>query len=124
MPVSEVARRVGELDAATNATITSLTKRGYLVQERGDPGGALAVSHVVRVTETGLALLDQMAAVQLRLLDTLVVTLDDDGVRGFREALRSLAKALDAAASSRSSGSLRTSRSVSPVDRAANNPWP
>lgn len=101
MPVGEVARRVGELDAAADATVTSLTKRGYMRRERGEPGSPCATSDVVRLTEVGVALLDQIAAVQLRLLDALVVTLDDEEVRGLRETLRCGAKALEAAADQR-----------------------
>lgn len=101
MSAGDVARRVGELDASANATIASLIKAGYLTQERGDPGGPFVSTDVVRLTEVGVVLLDQIAAVQLRLLDTLVVTLDDNEVRGLRETLRSVAKALVTAADRR-----------------------
>lgn len=92
--VHEVARRLGQTDDATTATVAGLVERGLLHQDRRTaPAGAPAAG-TLRLTGDGAALLEQSQGIQVRMLDTLVAELGEEGVRAFRGALQGVADVL------------------------------
>ena len=85
----ELARRVGQTDEATAATIDGLVRHGLLHRERRS-----AKPERLRLTGKGTALLEQTQGVQVRLLDTLIGEAGADGVQAFRTTLNGIADVL------------------------------
>ena len=99
-PVREVARRIGKLDDAAGATVESLIQRGLLARNhRDDSGDGLSAPGFLHLTDQGAAVLEQIEGVQVRLLDTLVETLGEQGVRGFRATLQAITEVWNSVAS-------------------------
>jgi DNA-binding MarR family transcriptional regulator len=88
--VSHMAARIGQPAEAALVTVTGLVDRGLLRWHRPPPPGDDPVG--LRLTDAGTALLEQSQAVQIRLLDTLVAELGQDGVGSLRANLRALAR--------------------------------
>lgn len=86
--IGEVAKRTGQADAATAATVDGLIERG-LVGSLADGADRLGV------TDAGSAVLEQVEGVQVRLLDTLVEALGEVGVAGFRATLQAIASVVN-----------------------------
>jgi DNA-binding MarR family transcriptional regulator len=90
----ELARRVGQTDEATTATIDGLVRHGLLHRERRP-----VKPERLRLTGKGTALLEQTQGVQVRLLDTLIGEAGADGVQAFRTTLNGIADVLGTIAS-------------------------
>jgi DNA-binding MarR family transcriptional regulator len=84
-PLDEVARQIGETDPATAGAVDDMVGRGVL--ERRNSNG-----EAVRLTETGVALLEQIQGVQVRLLDALAEAAGESGVQVVRTTLQAFAK--------------------------------
>lgn len=98
--VREVARRIGELDDAAGATVESLIQRGLLAgNHRDDSRDDSSAAGFLHLTDQGAAVLEQIEGVQVRLLDTLVEALGQEGVRGFRATLQAIAEVWNSVAS-------------------------
>jgi DNA-binding MarR family transcriptional regulator len=89
--VPHIAARIGQPEEAVLVTVAGLIDRGLLRWRRppttpgDDPVG-------LQLTDAGTVLLEQSQAVQIRLLDTLVAELGQDGVASLRANLRALAR--------------------------------
>jgi DNA-binding MarR family transcriptional regulator len=92
-----VARRTGQADAAAEATVDGLCDRGLLDRHHHPLARGGGHPRLVHVTETGRVTLEQAEALQVRLLDAVVGSLDEVGADRVRDAVRSMADALDPA---------------------------
>ncbi|WP_345044766.1 MarR family winged helix-turn-helix transcriptional regulator [Georgenia daeguensis] len=92
-----VARRTGQADAAAEATVEGLCARGLLDRHHHPLARGGGRPRLVHVTETGRVTLEQAEALQVRLLDAVVGSLDEVGADRMRDAVRSMADALDPA---------------------------
>ncbi len=84
-PLDEVARQIGESDPATVGAVDDMVGRGVLERRTAD-------DESVRLTETGVALLEQIQGVQVRLLDALADAAGESGVQVVRTTLQAFAK--------------------------------
>lgn len=92
-----VARRTGQADAAAEATVEGLCARGLLGRHHHPLAQAGSPPLLVHVTEAGRVTLEQAEALQVRLFDAVVGTLDEPAAQRVREAAGSMADALDPA---------------------------
>ena len=90
-----VARRTGQADAAAEATVDGLCTRGLLDRHHHPLARGGGRPRLVHVTEAGTVTLEQAEALQVRLFDAVVGSLDETGADRVREAVRSMADALD-----------------------------
>lgn len=87
-----VARRTGQSDAAADATVAGLVRDGYLSRHRHPAERRRdAEPTLVSVTARGRALLAQVDAIRLRLLDAVVDSIDDGQLDLARQAAEILA---------------------------------
>lgn len=92
-----VARRTGQADAAAEATVDGLCARGLLARHHHPLARGGGLPRLLHVTETGRVTLEQAEALRVRLLDAVVGSLDEVGADRMRDAVRSMADALDPA---------------------------
>jgi DNA-binding MarR family transcriptional regulator len=92
-----VARRTGQADAAAEATVDGLCARGLLDRHHHPLARSGGRPRLVHVTEPGRVTLEQAEALQVRLFDAVVGSLDETGTERVRDAVRSMADALDPA---------------------------
>lgn len=113
--VRDVARRIGQPDAAAATTVEGLVQRGMLRWHghRTPTSGDSPLG--LRLTDIGAAVLEQTQGVQIRLLDALVGELGQHGADAFRTTLRAVAGVLRTAGNWAGSHESSTSR-----DRALN----
>lgn len=91
----EVARRTGQPDAAARVTVEGLAERGLLgrhAHDRADDGSAPGLIHV---SPAGTVLLQQAQALQVRLVDAVVDTLDEGETLRLRESVAHVAETLE-----------------------------
>lgn len=92
----QIASRVGQPDEAAMATVGGLVERELL--QWHSPGTSAGSDSVggLRLTDVGTAVLEQSEGVQIRLLDTLVGELGQQGVGTLRTSLGALARVFGA----------------------------
>lgn len=89
-----IAQRIGQPDHAASATIEGLVQRRLLDwRQNGTADGDPPVD-MLRVTDSGAAVLEQTEGVQIRVLDTLVAHLGRHGVAAFRTTLQAVGEVL------------------------------
>ena len=91
-----VARRTGQADAAAEATCDGLVGRGLLARHH-HPLSRGGRPRLIHVTETGRVALEQAEALQVRLFDAVVDSLEEIGSDQMRDTVRRIADALDPA---------------------------
>jgi hypothetical protein len=92
--IPELASRVGQPEEAGAVTVAGLVDRGLLQWHHPDVAAGQPDPTVarMRLTDAGAALLEQTEGVQIRLLDTLVASLGQEGVSSLRASLQALAR--------------------------------
>ncbi|WP_152233042.1 hypothetical protein [Georgenia ruanii] len=90
-----VARATGQVDAAAEVTLDGLVRRGLLAchAHPAEPAGGSA--SLVHLTPSGTVALQQAEALQVRLLDSVLASLDAEEAGRLRAAVDRVAGAVD-----------------------------
>ena len=90
-----VARATGQVDAAAEVTLDGLVRRGLLARHPhpAEPAGGSA--SLVHLTPSGTVALQQAEALQVRLLDSVLASLDAEESGRLRAAVDRVAAATD-----------------------------
>ena len=92
----EVGRRTGQTDAAAAATVEGLVRRGLLAQHHHpEAPDDLSEPTLVHVTPAGTVALQQAEALQVRLLDSVLGSLDEEQTDRLRDAVQQVGDGLD-----------------------------
>jgi DNA-binding MarR family transcriptional regulator len=82
-----VARATGQVDAAAEATLEVLERRGLLARHAHPAGPDGAAPSLVHLTPSGAVALQQAEALQVRLLDSALASLDAEEAGRLRAAV-------------------------------------
>ncbi|KAE8764990.1 hypothetical protein [Georgenia thermotolerans] len=90
-----VARMTGQVDAAAEVTIDGLVRRGLLARHAHPAEPAGGTASLVHLTPSGTVALQQAEALQVRLLDSVLASLDAEESDRLRAAVDRVAAATD-----------------------------